>query len=248
MNEYKNLNLNNLESEHLCYIIRSKKETEGIILKKKWLNEQLNNGHIFHKLDVNGTAFIEFAPLEYAYTPINGNNYLYIYCLWVNGTLKGKGIGKELLEYAINYAKANNKSGLCLLNCNKKKKWLTNKDFFIHHGFKVVDSTKSGYELLALSFNDDKVAFNESAKKEIIADNDLVIYYTHQCPYIAKSLEIVRSYCDKNNANYKLIEVKTIKEAKELPCVFNNFAVFYKKEFKTVNLLDLSTLERILKK
>ena len=46
----------------------------------------------------------------------------------------------------------------------------------------------------------------------------------------------------------KLNEVKTIKEAKKLPCVFNNFAVFYKGEFKTINLLDLSTLERIIKK
>ena len=122
------------------------------------------------------------------------------------------------------------------------------KDFFIHHDFKVVDTTKSGYELLALAFNADKVAFNENAKKEMIDDKNLVIYYTNQCPYIAKSLEIVRAYCDKNNVNYQPIEVKTIKEAKELPCVFNNFAVFYNGEFKTVNLLDLASLERILKK
>lgn len=35
---------------------------------------------------------------------------------------------------------------------------------------------------------------------------------------------------------------------KKLPCVFNNWAVFYKGEFETVNLLDVAYLERILKK
>ena len=245
---YTNIDLNNVDTEHLCCIIRRKKDVEGIILKKEWLKKQINNGHIFHKLDVNKTAFIEFAPLEYAYCPIKGNNYLYIYCLWVDNALKGNGIGKELLDYAINYAANNNKSGLCLLNCNKKKNWLTNKDFFIHNGFKVVDSTNSGYQLLALSFNDENVSFLANAKKERIDDNDLVIYYTNQCPYITKSLEIIKTYCESKNISYKLNEVKTIKEAKELPCVFNNFAVFYNGEFKTVNLLDLSALERIIKK
>ena len=78
---YTNIDLNNVDTEHLCCIIRRKKDVEGIILKKEWLKKQINNGHIYHKLDVNKTAFIEFAPLEYAYCPIKGNNYLYIYCL-----------------------------------------------------------------------------------------------------------------------------------------------------------------------
>lgn len=36
--------------------------------------------------------------------------------------------------------------------------------------------------------------------------------------------------------------------AKELPCVFNNWGVFYKGKFVTVNLLDLAYLKRILSK
>jgi hypothetical protein len=38
-------------------------------------------------------------------------------------------------------------------------------------------------------------------------------------------------------------------KAKELPCVFNNSAVFYNGDFVTVNLLlDVSYLKRILKR
>ena len=41
------------------------------------------------------TAFIEYAPLETAWVPITGDNYLYLYCLWVTGSFKGKGIGQD---------------------------------------------------------------------------------------------------------------------------------------------------------
>ena len=44
------------------------------------------------------------------------------------------------------------------------------------------------------------------------------------------------------------IQVDTLQKAKELPCVFNNFAVFYKGSFETVNLPTIDYLKRILKK
>ncbi len=40
---------------------------------------------------------------------------MHIYCLWVAGSFKGKGIGKELLEYAIEDAKNKKMSGVCTL-------------------------------------------------------------------------------------------------------------------------------------
>ena len=47
---------------------------------------------------------------------------------------------------------------------------------------------------------------------------------------------------------FVLIEVDTLEEAKALPCVFNDYAVFYHGRFETVNLLDTAYLKRILKK
>ena len=40
----------------------------------------------------------------------------------------------------------------------------------------------------------------------------------------------------------------SLAQAKQLPCVFNTWAVFYKGGFETVNLLDVAALKRILKK
>src|SRR5574344_328192 len=107
MNEYKTLTLQNIEQEHICCAISDKKHQEGVLAKKEWLKER----HVFRKLNAQGKVFIEYAPLEKAWTPICGKNYLYIYCLWVAGSFKGNGYGKELLEYAINEAKQSGKSG-----------------------------------------------------------------------------------------------------------------------------------------
>ena len=70
-----------------------------------------------------------------------------------------------------------------------------------------------------------------------IESEDLTIYYDMQCPYIYQKIEMVKQYCDTNNVPVSLIQVDTLQKAKDLPCVFNNWGVFYKGNFETVNLL-----------
>ena len=247
-NDFINLTPENISDEHLCCIIRSKKIHPGIEAKRKWLSERLKEGHVFRKLNEKATVFIEYAPLETAWVPIVGNNYYYIYCLWVLGDYKGKGYGKALMEYAINDAKNKGKSGICVLGAKKQKHWLTDQSFAKKFGFEVVDTTDNGYELLALSFDGTKPRFSPNAKKQEIENKELTIYYDMQCPYIYQTIDMIKQYCETNNAPLSLIQVDTLQKAKELPCVFNNWAVFYKGKFETVNLLDVTYLKRILKK
>ena len=59
----------------------------------------------------------------------------------------------------------------------------------------------------------------------------------------------MKEYCEANGIPASFILVDTLQKAKALPCVFNNWAVFYKGRFETVNLLlDPAVLKRILKK
>lgn len=76
-----NLTTENLEQEHLCCIIRSRKPHPGVEAKRQWLSDRLKEGHVFRKLNAKGCCFIEYAPLEMAWVPINGDNFYYIYCL-----------------------------------------------------------------------------------------------------------------------------------------------------------------------
>ncbi|MDK2808883.1 MAG: hypothetical protein PWP24_1620 [Clostridiales bacterium] len=242
---YRNLTPDNLEQEHVCCAIADKKHQCGVTAKKEWLAERLFEGHVFRKLDAKTKVFIEYAPLETAWVPIVGKNYFYIYCLWVSGSYKGKGHAKELLSYCIEDAKATKKSGICILSSKKKMPFLSDKKFLLKHGFAVVD-TIGEYELMALSFDESRPHFGAQVKKQTTNEEGLVIYYSKQCPYIPNCIEQVSTYCKNNQIPLTLIAVDSLKKAKELPCIFNNWAVFYQGKFETVHLLNEGYLKKLL--
>lgn len=244
---FLNLTEENLSQEHLCCIIHSKKPHPGVEAKRAWLAQRLKEGHIFRKLDVKGIVFIEYAPLETAWVPVEGDNFFYIYCLWVAGEFKGKGYGRQLMEYCLADAKAKGRSGVCMLGAEKQKAWLSDQAFAKKYGFEAVDTTPDGYQLLSLSFDGTRPSFATNVKKQEIESRELTIYYSYQCPYIQQSLEMVRKTCLEMGIPHTLIPIDTLEKAKALPCVFNNWAVFYERRFLTVNLLDTAALKRILK-
>ena len=199
MNEYINLTLENIDEEHICCAIGDKKHQAGVDSKKEWIKSKLKDGHIFRKLNARGKIFIEYEPIETAWIPISGKNYEYIYCLWVAGSFKGKGIGKELLEYAINDSKEKGKSGICTLVSKKKKPFIGEKKFFEHYGFKVVDII-GDYELLALQFDDSETPrFNDNARTMKIDNQDFTIYYSNECPYVEYEVNELTEYAKENN-------------------------------------------------
>ena len=246
--EFLNLTAENLANEHLCCIIRSKKLHPGVEAKRRWLADRLVEGHEFRKLNVKGCVFIEYAPLESAWVPIVGENFLYIYCLWVNGEFKGKGYAKALMQYCLEDARAQGRSGVCMLGSDKQRAWLSNQAFAKKFGFEAVDSTSNGYELLALSFDGRKPRFAENAKRMTIDSDALTVYYDMQCPYVYQTVEALQAYCQEHAAAAAFIPVDSLAQAKALPCVFNNWAVFYKGQFQTVNLLGADAIEKLLKK
>lgn len=247
--DFIDLTPENLEKEHLCCIIRSKNPHPGVEAKRQWLSARLREGHVLRKLNVKGCVFIEYAPLESAWVPIDGENYFYIYCLWAVAPYKGKGYGQALISSCIEDARKKGKSGICMLGAKKQKAWLTDQSFAKSFGFETVDEADSGYELLALSFDGTLPRFTKSAAEGKIDSRELTIYYDLQCPYVGQSLDKVRHYCQQEGVPLSLIPVETLEQAKSLPCVFNNWAVFYNGKLQTVNLLlDIESLKRILKK
>lgn len=93
--EFINLTPENLADEHLCCIIRTRKKHPGVEAKRQWLAERLKEGHVFRKLNQKCCVMIEYAPLETAWVPVEGENYLYIYCLWVDGKCKSTGTAEH---------------------------------------------------------------------------------------------------------------------------------------------------------
>ena len=248
MNEYINLDEKNIDEEHICCAIGDPKHQDGVYKKKEWIKSKLKDGHVFRKLNARGKIFIEYEPIETSWVPISGNNYMYIYCLWVAGSFKGKGIGKELLEYAIDDAKSKEMNGICTMVTKKKKPFIGDKKFFLKFGFKVVDIIGE-YELMALSFNDKDVPkFNDSARRMEIDSKDFTIYYSNECPYVEYEVNELSDYAKDKGIKLDFIKIDSLEKAKNAPCVFNNWANFYKGKFISNTILNANALEKLLKK
>ncbi|MBE6513470.1 MAG: GNAT family N-acetyltransferase [Methanobrevibacter olleyae] len=246
MNKYINLDIDNIEDEHICCAIGDPKHQDGVDKKKEWMKDKLEDGHVFRKLDARGKIFIEYEPIETAWVPISGENYEYIYCLWVAGRFKGNGIARELLEYAITDAKEKNMSGICTLVAKKKKPFLGEKKFFQHFGFEVVDTIQD-YELLALKFDDnDTPKFNDNARLMKIDDEDFTIYYTNQCPYVEYEIRELTDYAESNNIKLNFIKIDSLEKAKNAPCIINNWANFYRGEYVSNRILNAKAFEKLL--
>lgn len=127
-----------------------------------------------------------------------------------------------------------------------KKPFLSDKKFLQRFGFETVDTIDKEYELLALSFDGSKPRFAVNAKKQRIDDERLIIYYGLQCPFIPKTIEQIEAYCQQNNIPLNLVKVDSLEKAKEVPCIFNNWAVFYKGRFVSVSIFNETFLKKIL--
>ena len=246
MKEYTNITLQNIETEHLCCAIGDPKHQNGVNYKKEWLKKRIEEGHVFRKLNAKGKVFIEYAPLEYAWTPISGENFIYIYCLWVAGSFKGKGYGKELLEYAIEDARKKGKNGICTISSKKKKPFFSEKKFFEHYGFQVVDSI-GDYELLSLSFCDKQPKFNDCARKMEIETKDFTIYYSSECPYVLNGIHEITEYAKEHNIPLHIEKIDCLEKAKTVPCIFNNWANFKDGKFVSNTLLNKNSFEKLIK-
>ncbi len=247
MNEYINLDKSNIDSEHICCAIGDPKHQDGVDKKKEWIKSKLKDGHVFRKLNARGKTFIEYEPIETAWAPVIGKNYMYIYCLWVAGSFKGKGIGRELLEYAINDAKNKKMSGICTVVTTKKKPFLGEKKFFEHFGFKIVDQAND-YELHALQFdNSPPPQFGKNVHLMQIDNNDFTIYYTNECPYVEYEIKELTDYAQKNDIKLNFIKIDSLEKAKNAPCFLNNWANFYKGKFISNTILNANSLQKLLK-
>ena len=246
MNEYINLTAENIEKEHICCAIGDAKHQQGVNRKKEWMKGKLSEGLVFRKLNARGKIFIQYEPVETAWVPIEGKNYEYIYCLWVAGSYKGKGIAHELLTYAINDAKEKGMNGICTLTSKKKKPFIGEKKFFVHYGFEVVDSI-GDYELLALRFSEGEVPkFGDSARAMRIPQEEFTVFYSPACPYVECEVKELTEYVEEKQIAIRFVAVDTLEKAKNVPCIFNNWANFYKGEFISNTILNANSFEKLL--
>lgn len=134
------------------------------------------------------------------------------------------------------------------ISIKKKKPFVGEKKFFEHFGFKVVDSIED-YELLALKFNDEATPeFNNNARLMKIDCKDFTIYYINACPFVEYEIQELTDYAKEHNMVIDFIKIYSVEKAKEVPCVFNNWANFNQGRFLSNTILNANALDKIINK
>lgn len=246
MDNFVTLTHQNLESEHICCAFSDRKCAAGYEAKKQWIKSQLDNGFVFHKLDVRGKVFIEYTPAEYSWQPIKADNCMMINCFWVSGQYKEKGYGKQLLQKCI--ADSTGKNGIIAIVSKNKMPFLSDKKFFLANGFKTVDTSPPYFELMYLPLNEAPTpTFSESVRNaESDIKEGLAVYYTNACPftdyYVQDFLKIAKNKGFKTQA----IKIDSLQKAQNHFVPATIYSVFRDGKFITHHILNESMFSKFI--
>lgn len=248
--EYIKIDDKNIDTQHICCAIGNDKRNKlRADSKKDWMKERFADGLVFIRLDARGKFFIEYMPIEKAWKPVLGENFLLINCLWVSGKYKEKGIAKDLLDECIEDAKSRNKDGIAVVTGNKVMPFLTDKKFFLHHGFEVVDEAPPYFELLVLKLNSNakEPEFTEYAKKAVCEQKDgFTFIYSNQCPFMEEYIQLLSKILEKKNIPYEAIKLESSEEAKNIGSPFGTLGIYYNGDFQTHILMSEKKFDKFV--
>ena len=240
MENFIELNTENIESEHICCAISDKKCENSYEAKKDWLKKEFGNGYVFRRLNERAKVFIEYGPAENAWVPITASNYLNINCFWVSGKYKKNGHGKTLLNFAIEDAKKQGKLGVITVVGTKKFHFMSDTKWLLKQGFEETERTSSGFSLLVLKFdkNSENPQFNGCVKSGECPDKEgIVVYYSNRCPFAEYHAKVSLVETAKNrNLPLKVIKLKTVEEARGCPSPATIFSLFLDGRFMTTDI------------
>jgi GNAT superfamily N-acetyltransferase len=152
----------------------------------KWVGKMLHSDLAIHGRVPIG--LLEYVPIEYALEPINGENSLFINCMWILPPFWLKGVGKALIDSFIERAK---QYGGASVIAYDEDRWFGTSikympsSFFKRFGFQEVDKDGSRILLfLDLGSSDTPQFILPSAEalpnyKKLNLD----IFYNRQCPW-----------------------------------------------------------------
>ncbi|TWH49463.1 N-acetyltransferase [Sporomusa sp. KB1] len=238
------LSKQNIGQEHICCALSDKKGESGVRLKKEWLTCRFEEGLKFKRLNERGKVFIEYLPAENAWVPIEANGYMFINCHWVSGRFKGQGWGTKLFEECEKDSEGMN--GIVLISSNKKKPYLSEKNFFIKNGFEVCD-TVTPYELVVKRFNPQAPLpkFRTNAKQLTISNGDgLDVYFTAQCPFAVNYAHeiLAKDY----SRPVRVHQITSKEQAQSHTCPVTRYSVFLNGKFVTHEILTQTKILKLL--
>jgi len=180
------------------------------------------------------------------------DGYLFIHCIFVGfkKEYKGKGYASMLIDECIQEAKEQKMLGVAVVT--RKGSFMANDDIFLKKGFKITDSARPDFNLLAFRFNNESVIphFNPDMLKNLsIYNKGITIIRSVQCPYTEKNVKAIIETAEKKfKLKPRLIDLKDSESTQNSPCAFGTFCIIYNGEIISYHPISNTRFENIMTK
>ncbi len=218
--------------------------------KRKWFEKAIKEGlkiKILRDQTDRPIAFIEYVPAEYAWRPVDADNYMFIHCMYVYSNKdKKKGYGSLLVKTCEDEAREKNMSGLCTMT--SKGSWIANKKLFEKIGF--IEAEKRGrFELLMKKFdtnfpNPKLIDWTQNQKNYL----GWHLLYADQCPWNEPSAFALKETALEYGIDLKLKKIDSVQQAKAAPSGFAVFSLLHDDKLLEDHYLSATRFKNILKK
>jgi hypothetical protein len=229
-------------------------EHEGCRRKAEWFKKRHSEGmkyKVLYSEEKGSIGLIEYIPGEYSWRAVEADGYMVIHCLCIfYRPFRQNGYASLMIDECIKDASGTKKYGVAVVT--RKGAWMVGKEIFLKKGFEVVDTAPPDFELLVKKFKKDapspkfKGCWEKVLKKY---PKGLTIFWSDQCPYIAKSVkEIIELISKRYKIEAKIIEIKNHKQAQDAPSPYAIFSLIYDGELLAFHPISSKRFENIMDK
>jgi len=220
--EIIDVNLGNVDQIGL-FCKQSQKKEEGYQNKIEWIKKRFSEGLKYKILKVKETTkysyrgFIEYIPSEFNWRGIKAVNFMVIHCVWVVGKHKKKGYASEMIQMALDDAKAQSMNGVVGMSAEKGG-WLPRRTLYEKMGFIRVDEYGENIGLYAKLFSKQASKpdfYPITAVNKQKYGNGVTLSYTHQCPYMPALIDDVEQFAKNNGLNFQSKLINSASEAQQ---------------------------------
>jgi GNAT superfamily N-acetyltransferase len=215
-----------------CCSICGRKDVNNLGYRRKvdWLKERYAEGLRFKVLRsrrFGDIGWIEYAPGNHAWRPVEAEGYLVIHCLMVLGKHTGKGLGTLLLDSCLKDAKKSKCRGVAVVT--SADALMARRDLFIKAGFVPVDSCPP-YELLVKKLKRAAPDPRFIVQRERLLKRHkkgLTILAADQCPMVPKCVADIAAMSRALGLKPKVVRVRSAQASMELPTPYGVFSILY---------------------
>ncbi|MFX0090333.1 MAG: GNAT family N-acetyltransferase [Candidatus Hodarchaeota archaeon] len=176
----------------------------------------------FHSMVLNGKfpmGLIEYLPIEYAVEPVIGEKSYFLNCLWVIPPFWKKGIGKNLVNAAIENTQSIGGMTVLAYEGDQWFGWfpMMPSEFFKKFGFKEVDRDGSRILLYNNLGSGTTPKFIQPKKRDIKTQTGTLVeaLFNDQCPWSYWLVTRIQKYMKRKHTTIKLINTGDRKIIKE---------------------------------